>query len=108
MSPVLSKPPPRTPVAHTRGYGKYCIKARGKVITKKGENHIDVTGFDTSMDIVERVGRVLRVKSCHLDMVHTEVEVIILPESYSLCDGTIFANYTDAGVTMTFPPDSFL
>lgn len=108
MPPVLYKPPPGTPITNKRGYGKYCIKATGKVMSKKGMNFIDVTGFDTTLNVVGRVEKILKMKADRLEMAHTEVSVIMIGQSSMLADGTVFVNYLESGQTITYPPDSFL
>ena len=108
MPPVLYKPPPLTPTGKSRGYGKYCIKASGKVITKTGKNFIDVTGFDTNLSIIQRVESIMKRKAVSHEMCHTEVQVIMIGQISKLADGTVFVNYLESGDTIHFPPDSFL
>ena len=107
MPPVLSRPPPSTRIPNSKGYGKYYIKANGKVISKSGHKYIDVTGFDTSMDIVSRVEKVVKKKADSHDMLHTEVQLFFVNGTFNIPDGTIYANYIESGSIITFPPSSF-
>lgn len=108
MSPILYKPPIGTVPPKPKQYGRYCIKARAKVIAKNGKDYVDITGFDTSMDIVNRVEKAVKKKAHHHGMVHTEVQMFFVNGTYNIADGTIYANYLDSGHVITFPPSSFL
>ena len=107
MAPTLNLPPAKPPVLSKKSYGKYCIKAKATVIAKSGRDYLDVTGFDTNMSIIDRVGRLTTQKAVALEMNHTEVQVTFISQGSSLADGTIFANYLGSGHTITYPPTSF-
>ena len=107
MSPILSRPPPSTRIPNSKGYGKYCIKANGRVISKTGRDYIYITGFDTSMDIISRVEKVVKKKAVSHNMLHTEVQVFFVNGTFNIPDGTIYANYIESGSIITFPPSSF-
>ena len=107
MAPVLNRPPTNPPKVNKKSYGKYCIKAKATVLAKSGRDYLDITGFDTDMSIIERVGKITVQKAVSLDMKHTEVQVTFISQGSSLADGTIFANYLNSGHTITYPPSSF-
>ena len=108
MSPILYKPPTGSLPPNKKQYGRYCIKARAKIVAKNGKDYIDVTGFDTSMNIVSRVEKAVKKKAIHHRMIHTEVQLFFIHGSYNIADGTIYASYLDSGHVITFPPSSFL
>ena len=107
MSPVLNRAPPRSPTVPRKGYGRYCIKAKSRILSKDGCTYINITGYDTEPSIGDRVGRVAEYKSKHHNLPHTEVEVVFLSESRMLADGTIFMDYTECNTTLTIPPWNF-
>ena len=107
MSRILSRPPPKTPVGKTRGYGRYCIKAKSRVLSENGDTHINITGYDTDPSIGGRVAMVAKYKGDVLDLKHTEVEVVFLTHTSMEADGTIFLDYVECNSTLTIPPWNF-
>ena len=107
MSPVLNRSPPKSPTVPRKGYGRYCIKAKSRILSNDGCTYINITGYDTEPSIGDRVGRVAEYKSKHHNLPYTEVEVVFLPETRMLADGTIFLDYTECNSTLTIPPWNF-
>ena len=105
--PVLSRAPPSAPTTPRKGYGRYCIKAKSRVLTSNGDTHINITGYDTNLTISERVDKVAKHKGKVLDLEHTEVEVVFLPQTEMVADGTIFLDYMECDATLTIPPWNF-
>jgi hypothetical protein len=107
MSPVLNRSPPKTPVVPGKGYGRYCIKAKSRVLTKCGNTYINITGYDTEPSISDRVERVAEYKGKSHKLAHTEVEVVFITDTALLADGTIFLDYVECNSTLTIPPWNF-
>lgn len=107
MLPLLNRPPPKTPVGSRKGFGRYCIKAKSRVLTKCGNTYINITGYDTEPSIGERVGKVAQYKGKVHDLPHTEVEMVFLPDTALIADGTIFMDYIECNSTLVIPPWNF-
>tara|TARA_B100001093_G_scaffold518393_1_gene603022 strand:- start:729 stop:1052 length:324 start_codon:yes stop_codon:yes gene_type:complete len=105
--PILFRPPPSAPIIPRKGYGRYCIKAKSRVLNEGGDTHINITGYDTDLTISERVAKVAKHKGNVLDLEHTEVEVVFLTQTELIADGTIFMDYAECDITLIIPPWHF-
>jgi hypothetical protein len=76
-------------------------------MNKNGNGYMDITGYDTSLDIAKRVNNAAVFKAKYLEMDYTDVEITFLTNSYMLSDGTLFVKYASTGRVITYPPDSF-
>ena len=99
------KPPIK--ISSKRKTGEYCIRAKSLIYRQNGKSHIEISGYDTDMSIINRVDKVTKTKSANLEMIHTEVEVLFLSNNIFIADGTIFLKYTESDQTIKIPPHSF-
>lgn len=104
---VLSRSPPNTPTGTQKGFGRYCIRAKSRVLTKCGNTYINITGYDTEPSIGSRVEKVAKYKGRNHHLDHTEVEMVFLTDSRLIADGTIFMDYVECNSTLIIPPWNF-
>lgn len=79
------------------GYGEYCIRAESFMYRDDDSTHpiLKVTGYDTSMDIVQTVTDACDRNAKGFGLECTPCSVVIMPNSQMLCSGIHFTPLVD-------------
>ena len=84
------KAPPDYPIDRPKRCGGYCIRAESLLINEK-TNEVDtiIKGYDTTMDIVDRVDKVCKQKENNKDGFQCIGPEVCFIRQHNSCDGHI-------------------
>ena len=98
--------PPGEPPELKKKFGSYCIRAQSKLIDKE-TSMVDTIfkGYDTTVDIMERVDTICKQKAKHKEMTCLDPEICFIGGDTKQCDGHIMVVQGDK--SWIIPPRFF-